>query len=309
MKSKTLHITQGQSLTQILQDLDIPGTYLTWQEMLCEGPTPVQVDSQRFFDTRSEFLKEAYDIEVNDEEIKSEIRILDNPEAFSEIVLWFTYDLFCHINLLGVIKLLQEKNIKLPLYLVCSGRISGETNLKGLTELTQDQLLNHYESKVLLKQEDVELARSVWHIYCGKDHNLLKPYIVKKSAFLYLNSCLKAHLKRFPDLKNGLSTLEENILILIRDKNIKTRHHLLGYALNFQGYYGYIDMQLDRKIASLSMFFEETESYIKLNRKGHEALIGSHNYASEINNCIVFGGVNRLDFYFSTEQNKLIKKN
>ncbi|WP_417195610.1 DUF1835 domain-containing protein [Bizionia sp.] len=308
MKRGSLHITNGTHLTNYLQELDVKGAFLTWQEMLCDGPTPVQIDSQRFIDTRKGFLKNVYGIEINEEEIKNELAVLDQADMFSEIVLWFEYDLFCHINLLGVIKLLQERKVNLPLYLVCSGRIEGEKNLKGLSELTANQLLDHYDKKVLLQDSDIEIARSVWHIYCGKDHNLLKPYIVKKSSFLYLNSCLKAHLKRFPNLKSGLGVLEKNILTIVRDKVVKSRGHLVGYALNFQGYYGYSDIQIHELIKTLSLFFEETENSITLNRKGHEALIGLRNFATEINNNTVFGGVNRLDFYYSTKHNELIKK-
>tara|TARA_R110002012_G_scaffold81945_4_gene207506 strand:+ start:41854 stop:42780 length:927 start_codon:yes stop_codon:yes gene_type:complete len=308
MNKDILHITNGNHLTDYLKDLEIEGAFLTWQEMLCEGPTLTQIDSQQFIDTRKDFLKNVYTIDVNEDEIKNELAILNNPDNFSEIVLWFEFDLFCHINLLGVIKLLQEKHINLPIFLVCSGRIEGEKNLKGLSELTSEQLLNHYDNKVRLLDSDLDLARTIWHIYCGKDHNLLKPFILKNSSFIYLNSCLKAHLKRFPNLKNGLNVLEENILSIIRDKDVKSKGHLIGYALNFQGYYGYGDIQILRIIDLLAIFYEETETRITLNRKGHEALIGIHNFASEINDTITFGGINRMDYYFSTKQNELIKK-
>lgn len=308
MNKDILHITNGNHLTDYLKDLEIEGAFLTWQEMLCEGPTLTQIDSQQFIDTRKDFLKNVYAIDVNEDEIKNELAILNNPDNFSEIILWFEFDLFCHINLLGVIKLLQEKHINLPIFLVCSGRIEGEKNLKGLSELTSEQLLNHYDNKVRLLDSDLDLARTIWHIYCGKDHNLLKPFILKNSSFIYLNSCLKAHLKRFPNLKNGLNVLEENILSIIRDKDVKSKGHLIGYALNFQGYYGYGDIQILRIIDLLAIFYEETETRITLNRKGHEALIGIHNFASEINDTITFGGINRMDYYFSTKQNELIKK-
>tara|TARA_R110000850_G_scaffold39255_2_gene102058 strand:- start:1081 stop:2007 length:927 start_codon:yes stop_codon:yes gene_type:complete len=308
MDKDILHITNGTHLTNYLKELDVAGTYLTWQEMLCEGPTLVQIDSKQFFDNRKNFLKSTYAIAINEEEIENELSILNQAENFSEIVLWFEFDLFCHINLLGVLKLLQERQINLPIYLVSSGRIEGEKNLKALTELPSDQLLLHYKNKVLLLESDMELARSIWHIYCGKDHNLLKPYIVQNSSFKYLSSCLKAHLKRFPNLKNGLGVLEKNILTIVRDEVVKSKGHLVGYALNFQGYYGYSDMQIHYIINTLSIFFDETENSIKLNRKGHEALIGLHNFAAEINNNMVYGGVNRLDFYFSTQRNELIKK-
>ena len=307
MEKQTLHITNGNTLTDYLKELDINGEILTWGEMLCEGPLVESIDSELFLNTRKEFLNTTYNIEIDEYEFKEELNKLNNTDLFSEIVLWFEYDLFCHINLIGVIHLIHQKGINLPLYLVCSGRIKGETELKGLSELKPNQLLKHYNEKIKLSIDDITLASTLWNTYCGKDHNLLKPYIVKKSSFLYLSSCLKAHLKRFPDSKNGLCSLEENVLKLIEGNEIKSRHHLLGYALNYQGYYGFGDLQWIRIIDKLSIFFTETEHTLKLNRKGHEALLGQHNFSTEINDNIKYGGLNKLDYQFNKEQNKLVR--
>ncbi|WP_430468195.1 DUF1835 domain-containing protein [Winogradskyella ouciana] len=307
MSKKVLHITNGNTLTDYLRELDFTDDILTWQEMLCEGPTIPAIDSEEFFDLRSKFLKEFYDIEVDTNELKKELSKLDNVDDYSEINLWFEYDLFCHINMIGVINLLHQKEINKPLYLVCSGRVDGEKNLKGLSELDADQIKEHYDNKVLLTQEDIDLAKALWRTYCGTDHNILKPYIVTNSNFKYMTNCLKAHLKRFPHQKSGLSVLEDNILRLVRDNDIKSRHHLLGYSLNYQGYYGFGDLQHKRMIDKLSIFFDETETSIKLNRKGHEALLRRYNFASEMNNNMTYGGVKRLEFQFNVDQNKLVK--
>jgi hypothetical protein len=80
----------------------------------------------------------------------------------------------------------------------------------------------------------------------------------------------------------------------------------LGYALNYQGYYGFGDIQFERIINYLSIFFQEENNSLVLNRKGHEALINQQNFASELNNDIEYGGVSRLDFQFNAEENKLI---
>ena len=307
MTKQILHITNGNSLTDYLRELDFKDDILTWQEMLCEGPTIPAIDSEEFFELRSQFLKEHYDIEVDNDELKAELSKLDNAEKYSAIYLWFEYDLFCHINLLGVLNLLHQKEIDKPLYLICSGRVEGEKNLKGLAELSPEQLMDHYDKRVLLTEEDKKLAIALWRTYCGKDHNILKPYIITVSSFKYMSNCLKAHLKRFPHQKSGLSVLEDNILRLVRDNEIKSRHHLLGYSLNYQGYYGFGDTQHSRLIEKLSIFFDEDETSLKLNRKGHEALVRTHNFATEINNNMTYGGVERLGFQFSVEQNKLIK--
>ncbi|MCF7568587.1 DUF1835 domain-containing protein [Sabulilitoribacter arenilitoris] len=307
MAKKTLHITNGDSLTDYLNELDITGEKLTWQEMLCEGSTQSVVGSDAFLNLRTTFLKDFYDIELDIDELKKELNKLNNPEKYSEIVLWFEYDLFCHINMMAVISMIQQQKIELPIYLVCSGRIPGEKNLKGLSELTTEQLLNHYKNKVKLKPDDIQLVVTLWGIYCGKDHNLFKPYIIKSSTFKYLSNCLKAHLERFPDHKSGLNILERNILEIIKDNTIKSKNHLLGYAINYQGYYGYGDLQLSRIIEELNIFFNEKAEGITLNRKGHEALLGTHNFSSELHNNMVFGGVNKFNFQFNSAENKLVK--
>jgi hypothetical protein len=307
MTNKPLHITNGSNLTNFLNELKVEGEKLTWQEMLCEGPTTREVFSDLFLKKRIQFFNEFYDIDLNINEINTELDKLNTTEKFSEIVLWFEYDLFCHINMIAVISLIQQRNINLPIYLVCSGRIEGSKNLKGLAELTPELILEHYNNKVLLNQEDIEMATTIWGIYCGIDHNLLKPFIVKSSSFKYLSNCLKAHLKRFPDSVTGLNILETNILKIIKENNITSKHHLLGYALNYQGYYGYGDIQFERIIENLKIFYTVLENKIELNRKGHEALLGQKNFAAEINDCMTFGGVKKNHFQFNIAENKLIK--
>lgn len=307
MAKKILHITNGNTLTDYLMELDVDGVFLTWQEMLCEGPLIANINCEEFYSIRKDFLNKHYDIDIDEEELKEELKKLDDPSQYDEIVLWFEYDLFCHINLLGVMNLLHQKEIRLPLYLVCSGRVPGVAEFKGLAELGPNQLLNHYKNKIKLTEADKELAIALWRTYCGRDHNIFKPYIVQSSSFEYMSNCLKAHLKRFPDSLSGLSVIEENILTIVRDKEIKSKHHLLGYALNYQGFYGFGDMQLKRIINKLSIFFTESDDQLTLNRKGHEALLSHHNFAFDVMNDIEYGGVRRLDFQFSKKQNKLIK--
>jgi hypothetical protein len=45
--NKILHITNGDSLTEYLTELGFSGDFLTWQEMLCEGPTIPDINSKK----------------------------------------------------------------------------------------------------------------------------------------------------------------------------------------------------------------------------------------------------------------------
>ncbi|NNC50383.1 MAG: DUF1835 domain-containing protein [Flaviramulus sp.] len=306
MNKLPLHITNGDSLTTFLNQLGVQGEKLTWQEMLCEGPTTVSVYSEEFLKLRKSFFNEIYNIELDTEIINVELDKLNHPEKYSEIILWFEYDLFCHINMVAIISLIQQKKIQLPIYLVCSGRVESSKNLKGLAELSDEELQKHFKNKILLNSQDLDIASTIWGIYCGIDHNLLKPYIVKSSSFKYLSNCLKAHLERFPDSVSGLNILESNILEIISNQHITSKHHLLGYALNYQGYYGFGDIQLSRIIDELSIFYTVEENSIILNRKGHEALLGQYNFASELSNKMIYGGVEKFNFQFSKSKNQLI---
>ncbi|MFB9052212.1 DUF1835 domain-containing protein [Formosa undariae] len=305
-QNTTLHITNGSVLTKYLVELEFKGEILTWEEMLCEGPTIEHINSDKFLDIRIDFLKEFYDIEVDLDKVRKDISILDNIDKYTEIILWFEYDLFCHINLIGVINLLLQKKINLPLFLVCSGRIHGVNELKGLAELSSAQLTDHYDARLRLTTDDKDLARTIWQLYNGKDHNLIKPYIIKHSSFEYLSNCLKAHLQRFPNSENGLSELELNILRIVDRRDIHSRNHLLGYAVNFQGFYGYGDMQFERLINRLSMFYKEEEHSLTLNEDGKKALNSEANYEKDIIDSLVYGGVNKKDFNFNVKLNKLV---
>jgi len=310
MSASNLHITNGSILTDLIKTIGIEGDIITWNEMLCEGPTCSQIDTEEFYSTRLSFFKKTYGIDSKDyqEKFISEIEKLKNTENYSNIVLWFEYDLFCHINLIAAIALLWQKEIELPIYLVCSGRVAGEKELKGLGELTTEQLQEHYKNKIALTEDDIDLAVSIWRIYCGSNHNSIKAYITKPSSFKYLSNCLKAHLKRFPNTQNGLCTIENNILELIDKREIKSRHQLMGYALSYQGYYGYGDMQIDRIIKKLELFLDTTsEDRLKLNDKGKLALQLKYNFSKELANEIAYGGVERLDYQFDTSLNKLLK--
>jgi len=96
-------------------------------------------------------------------------------------------------------------------------------------------------------------------------------------------------------------------LEIVKDNYIKSTHHLLGYILNYQGYYGYGDIQIKRMIANLDMFLFEGENGLELNRKGHEVLLNKYNFSAEINNDIQYGGATRLKYQFNKKQNELVK--
>jgi len=309
MSNKPLHITNGDSLTDKMVKLQLPGKVITWREMLCEGRTIQEVGTTRFIETRKLFLEEQYKITPEDYEQKfvNELNVLMQAKNHDEIILWFEFDLFCHINMIAVISFLLQENTHQPIYLVCSGRLDGEEKMQALSNLTDKELRNHYKHKILLQEEDLELAQLVWKLYCGNNPKKLKQKIKKTSNFEYLSSCLRAHIERFPNVKSGLNTLEANLLKLITNHTITSHNQLLGYALQYQGYYGYGDMQMLQVVDKLKSFFYEDLTQYKLTEEGLIALNKSQNFYQELKDDIYYGGAKKYDFLYDSESHHLLK--
>ena len=306
---KLLHITNGDDLTNKLQELEIPGDVIVWREMLCEGPTVQEVGNADFLQVRKNFLRENYNISEEDykEKFISELDKLAAINGYDEVILWFEFDLFSHMNMLAVISFLKQNRKNNPLYLVCSGRLKGQQELAPLSDLSIKQLQRHYDCKISLTEDDLHMAELIWELYCSKNPIRLKSKIKKTSNFEYLSSCIRAHIERFPNTKTGLNALEVNVLKLINKHDITSRHHLLGYALQYQGYYGYGDIQMQRVIQKLQPFYTEENSELKLTEAGLQAISASKNYYQDLKDGDCYGGVGKYDFLYDPDSHNLLK--
>lgn len=311
MGANTLHITNGDSLTDRLKELKlVQGDFFVWREMLCEGPTEIKIETDSFIKKRKDFLKKYYRIphEGYEEKFVSQFKKLDHLGQYDEVILWFEYDLFCHINMVAAISLLMRKEANaIPIYLVCSGRVDHEKKLMGLGELSEIQLQKHYENKVRLTLDDLELAQHVWTLYCESNPKKIAGQIKKHSSFEYLSICLRAHLQRFPNMLTGLNVLEHNILEMIEKYHIKNVKQLMGYALEYQGYYGYGDMQMKRVIARLFQFLDQTKDRLLLSERGKLALKHKKNFYNTQILDWYYGGVKKYDYLYNTDTHTLLK--
>ena len=307
---KSLHILNGDSLSEGLQSLKLEGDHLVWREMLCAGPVNAEVGGARFFETRSTFLNQFFQISESryEEAFIQPLKAINSLDTYTEINLWFEYDLFCHINLLGALAWISQHGFQGKVFHICSGRVKGESKLLGLSELSPDQLLNHFQHKKLLTTEDFEIANDIWMCYTDNDPSLILPKITRKSSFDYLSNCLKSHIERFPNKETGLNVLETHVLQLIETHTIKSEHQLCGYALSQQGYYGYGDTQIIKIIEYLRPYFNTIEGTLTLNETGVKLLKKEINVFDQLQNDFSFGGAKKYDWLYDATKNQLIKR-
>ncbi|MCY2687030.1 DUF1835 domain-containing protein [Salinimicrobium sp. TH3] len=308
-EKKILHITNGDDLSEQILNLKLPGDVITWREMLCEGPASMDVGDEEFVTLRKTFLYEKYKITEDryQKEFLAELVKLAAINNYDEVVLWFEFDLFSHMNMLALISFLLQNKKTGPFSLVCSRKLKGEEEMAPLSQLSPKHLKEHYKQRISLTDEDIQTAQLIWELYCSKNPKRLASEIKKTTNFEYLSSSIRAHIERFPSVKTGLNTLEVNVLKLIREHKITSVNHLLGYALQYQGYYGYVDVQMQRVLDKLRPFYESTENGLSLNDDGLKALNGTKNYYQNLKDDEYYGGVRKYDFLYDPDNHDILK--
>jgi len=309
--SSLLHITNGDSFTDKLKPLKLKGDIITWREMLCEGKTLTNVGSETFWKARFEFLSKNYKVSKSwfIEKTLKEYRSLCNHKQQDKIVLWFEYDLFCQINMLAVLSWLKTNRKYAEISLVCSGKENDDTDkMYGLCELDDEQLLNLYENRTILSQDDIEYADYVWQLYCSDNPIRLENLSdYGNYQFDYLSDAVKNHLMRFPTIKNGLNTMENNILQLSVDQKPTSKKALLQTILQNQGGLGFGDSQYERAINRLKPLFTSFNP-VKITKKGKDILENQTSYYSCIqDNDVYLGGALKYNFLYNTDSDRILK--
>ena len=301
---KKLHILNGDSSYEIFKQSGIAGDSIIFREMLCQGQCKEAILSDAFWQERKDFFLEHYDVsqEEYEEDAQNEIsRINDYLEGY-EICLWFEYDLFCHVNAFSIISYLDQKNVKDNVYFICSGRNFGDTELKGLGELSTDDFNKLYENKRQLSKIDFEFANYFWMIYQSDKHEELLSFTFHiHPTFVYLKDCMIAHFYRYPDKITGLS-FSQNIVLSMLNESPKTREEIVVELLRTQGYYGFGDLQYFKMIKDLSPLYDEKEDKLHINENGKMVFEGKKNLSEFVTVEFMVGGTNFTTFYFENDR-------
>ncbi|MFY9244069.1 MAG: DUF1835 domain-containing protein [Polaribacter sp.] len=311
MGKSILHITNGDITTEYLKRLNFTGDFITWREMLCEGKTTTDVGSEKFWKTRFDYLKTSYNVSKEkfiDFTLK-EYRTLCSKKSNDEIVLWFDYDLFCQINMIAVISWLKRYRKGRQISLINSGKIIESQKLKGISELSENQIQEHFKNRIALSQDDIEYADYIWQLYCSESP--LRLETVHKfnpmSPFKHLHNALEAHLKRFPSIENGLDKVENIIIQTANKYDLNSKDALVRKLLKEQGIYGFGDIQYFNYLERMQKAFTSFNP-VKLSRKGKKALENQSNFYGDLRSeKIYLGGAKKYSFLYNNSSNKILQ--
>lgn len=263
-----LHVLNGDSTKNKFDNSGIAGDIMVWREVLVQGPLFYQVDSELFWDMRSQFIEKAFDSNLHEyrKKVILEFQKL-NKFAGSEIVLWFEYDVFCQINMIALLShLLRKKAVTISL--VCVGDYPGFESKVGLGQIPTADYPDLFKNRQKLEKVDLVLGDRAWMYYCGKEFSKFSQ--IQSKNLTYLSEALKASEDLFRK-DQELSKLEITILKLIATNQF-TRNKLVGHLLTNDHIFGLGDLQYFHMIKGLEKYFSVEQEILVINGLGRQMI-------------------------------------
>ncbi|PAW93028.1 hypothetical protein CKK33_05770 [Mucilaginibacter sp. MD40] len=256
--SNILHILNGDATLYGFESTGIDGDILIWREVLSEGPLMERIGTAAFWKQREAWITSTFDEtpEGYEEKVIQPLEKLNSP--YSEINLWFEFDLHCQVNLLGVIMLLsQQTNLnERAVYLICPDSYPDKPDFRGMGELNGDELEYLYDNiRVQLSDYDIELATEAWDIYLMQDAKALADWLTKErfwANMTALKPALGAQLKRLQTNSEGHNYIAQRLLD-IYNSGITDRHLIHKEFLKTESIYGMGDAELNTYLDKLNI--------------------------------------------------------
>ncbi|MDN3550587.1 DUF1835 domain-containing protein [Mucilaginibacter aquaedulcis] len=244
-----LHILNGDAALDGFNQTGLDGDVMIWREVLSEGPLQENMLSGSFWNARKKWITETFkeDADSYQHKVIDELGKLNS--TYTEINLWFEFDLHCQVNLLGVLQMLSHKtDMSAPaIYLICLADCVQFANAKGLGELNGEQFEELYDARERLNEWEFELADEAWKLYINGDAAELQKWIDDNSFWggvPLLKPALQAHLKRLQTNEAGLNYVEQKLLD-IYNSGIKTRPAIFAAFWETESIFGMGDSEVD----------------------------------------------------------------
>ena len=250
-----LHVHGGSVLLDRLRTAGVPGAFLEWCDVLCQGPTPAAVTATEWRDVRARFLDDASGPHGNVHErlVAQDAALARGLAEHDEVVLWFSADWFCQAILLCLLARLEaDSTSPLPrqgegdrgrgwherdetgawrerdettapraiVSLVSIGEHPGTTE-RGcvLAFLSADQLHEQLRARVPVTTAHTRLARRAWDALCAPSPTAIADLLREPMTQLpFALEGLARHLRELPATGSGLSRTERHVLEAVAER-------------------------------------------------------------------------------------------
>jgi hypothetical protein len=308
---KHLHILNGDAIAQGFLQQPLPVTTVAiWREVLAEGPVTNDLGTAAFWKQRSSFFQDQLAVSKAEyqEKTQKEFNTIQQFADYDAVTLWFEYDWFCQINMIGLLAFFnQQQGKRPPISLVCAGEVTGYDRLVGLGEIDPKLYPHLWEQRLLLPQAALYTASQFWDAYlAGRPEELIPLAQAAYPHFPYLAPATEAHLSLYPQPGNGLSRLQEEILTIIQQDPMSQRQ-VVGKMLREENYLGFGDLQYEGYVAGLSPLLDTDGDTLQLNDYGKAVLAGKADFQANGAPVYYYGGANTKTIRWAPTNHQIIR--
>ena len=206
-----LHITNGGATREPLAQSGVPGTIVSWDDVLAEGPTPL-ASGDEWRRVRARYLASAGN--GDEEEMLRDFRAagdaLEDVAAHEEAVFWFEHDLHCQLLLIHHLWWLARHPPP-------STRLSIVMGPEHLGLLKPADFPSRFEARRAITADEIAAGAAVWTAFCGDDPRQLVPFARDAGPLTSLPRAIHRVLEEFPAVETGLARSERQILQVLSE--------------------------------------------------------------------------------------------
>lgn len=216
-KSKTLVITNGSVAAALLKINKAADVYLSWDDILHEGPVPYCSSLQELSSIRAKFLERRYSSPDGGTTavFKDRDDMIGRHSEFDRIELWFEHDLYDQLQLIQILDQFAGFNLTAgKLSLIQSDRYLGEQlpeNIMGLRELCAPVTAAQLSAGELAWRAFRQPAPVTWATLINVDASTLP-------CLPWLQPAIIRMLEELPSAHNGLTRTEAGFIEILARK-------------------------------------------------------------------------------------------
>ena len=217
-----LHVHGGSVVLDRLRAAGVPGAFLEWCDVLCQGPTPAPVTPDEWRDIRARFLDDASGphTETYERLTAQDAALARGLVEHDEVVLWFSADWFCQAILLCLLARLDRERGSAAVSLVCLGEHPSVTETSCvLAFLSADQLHDQLRARIPVTPALTRVARRAWDALCAASPVAIPELLREPLTLLpFAREGLARHLRELPASGSGLSLTERHVLEALMER-------------------------------------------------------------------------------------------
>ncbi|HEY2433176.1 MAG TPA: DUF1835 domain-containing protein [Vicinamibacterales bacterium] len=206
-----LHVTNGEATRGPLEQSGLPGTAMSWDDVLHEGPI-VLAAGENWYRVRAAYL--ASDRGISEDQLLRDFREqgdrLAAAASHDEVVFWFEHDLHDQLLLIHHLWWLSRPEAPRTRYSIVIG-----TDYLGL--LRPPQFPAKFASRRPITPEDLAAGAAAWTTFCGDDPRLWVPFARDAGPLVFLPRAMHRLLEELPAASNGLARSERQLLEVLSE--------------------------------------------------------------------------------------------